>query len=64
MRIDVHHHFPPECKHGCDCHRVLHAVEAMHQDLITLMTRDEVPDDVTQAIADAVENARNNFTAP
>jgi hypothetical protein len=61
MRIDVHHHF-----HGCDCLaseiRELHVIlDAIAADVHALMTRDEVPSEVTHALGQVLENVNDNF---
>lgn len=61
MRIDVYHHSgsaPCRC-HSCDC--LATEIRAMHADLRDLMTRDEVPSEITEALGQVLGNVNDNF---
>lgn len=54
IRIDLYHHFPPD-------DGLLTAIAKIQADVTTLLTRDEVPQEIADAIGDVQANVSDNF---
>lgn len=59
MRIDVYHHSDHD---HCCCEDVLQAIAQLQADVTEIKTRDEVPQEIADALGGVQENIDNNFT--